>query len=202
MPRCKDCTHYQSKSFPEMPWNYECKIGHDMPEYGDTNSCSDYEESYVLGLERGWSYREEKEREGKTYQDDLDRESESSSNESDNPESQQNNYYTYSSGYSSSSNSGGLKASLIAIVVIFFIIPALYFIILNPEDPFRGMFRYLEQNILLNIDRYSLTRLLFIFYSILMVPCILFVYLGVPLSIVFLCVYVVYIAILSICKKT
>lgn len=84
MPRCKDCTHYQSKSFPEMPWNYECKIGHDMPEYGDTNSCSDYEESYVLGLERGWSYREERERNGETYQGRSDISTEPDNNEQEN----------------------------------------------------------------------------------------------------------------------
>ena len=63
MPKCRTCTHYWSKAFPEMPWNYECHLGHDMPDYGDTDSCSDYEEQYTIGMEKGWSY----EKEDKTY---------------------------------------------------------------------------------------------------------------------------------------
>lgn len=66
-------------------------------EYGDTNSCSDYKESYVLGLERGWSYREERARNGETYQDGSDISTEPDNNEQENSK----NYL-----FENSSNSG------------------------------------------------------------------------------------------------
>lgn len=90
--------------------------------------------------------------------------------------------------YSTGSCSNSLKFLLITIaviIVILFVIPAFYFTISNPEDPFRGMAYFLERNIMSNIDRYSFVRLLVMFYAILLFPFIFFVYIGIPLLIVF-----------------
>jgi hypothetical protein len=192
MPRCRDCGHYRCKDWSV---NYECKLEHSTPNYGDTQSCSDYEEQYTIGYERGWSYREEKEREGKTYQDDLDTESESGGNESGNLESQQNNYSTYSGGYISSSNSSGLELFFVAL----FLAPALYFIIAYHSDPMGGMEYFFEKNILSNFDRhqFSFTYLFILIYMALIGLCIVLTMILIPLLII----YVVYIIALSIGRK-
>ncbi|WP_417914137.1 hypothetical protein [Candidatus Electronema sp. JM] len=86
MPRCKDCTHYWSKSFPEMPWNYECKFGHSTPDYGDTESCSDFKEQYTIFDSADWS-------------NPWDRNSDENyeNNESENIKSKEEESYSYSS---------------------------------------------------------------------------------------------------------
>jgi len=40
-PKCKTCNNYQHRDWSV---NYECKLGHDTPNFGDTNACDDYEE--------------------------------------------------------------------------------------------------------------------------------------------------------------
>lgn len=43
MPKCKTCSNYWHK---DWSINYECRLGHDTPDFGDTEACSDYEEQF------------------------------------------------------------------------------------------------------------------------------------------------------------
>ena len=49
---CKNCSHYQSKEWSAV--NYECKLGHKTPEFGDTKACSDYKEQFTIGKETNY----------------------------------------------------------------------------------------------------------------------------------------------------
>ena len=46
---CKNCAHYQTKDWSAT--NYECKLGHKTPDFGNTKACSDYEEQFTIGKE-------------------------------------------------------------------------------------------------------------------------------------------------------
>ena len=39
-PTCKTCSNYQHR---DWSINYECKLGHDTPDFDDTKACNDYE---------------------------------------------------------------------------------------------------------------------------------------------------------------
>lgn len=49
---CKDCSHYQTKDWSAA--NYECKLGHKTPEFGNTKACSDYKEQFTIGKETNY----------------------------------------------------------------------------------------------------------------------------------------------------
>jgi hypothetical protein len=48
--KCKNCTHYQNK---DWSINYECALGHKTPDFGDTESCTDFNESWASEIIRG-----------------------------------------------------------------------------------------------------------------------------------------------------
>jgi hypothetical protein len=117
MPKCKSCEHYRCKDWSV---NYECKRGRSTPDYGDTDSCSEYEEQYncivagTLGLEKGWSYREEEEYKSCDYTDSnykIDKNNNKKYKDED---------YSSSTGnyYSSSSNSDSIAGCLIGLIAI------------------------------------------------------------------------------------
>lgn len=39
--QCRGCKQYDS-------WNEKCFLGHDIPEYGYTEACADYEEQFKI----------------------------------------------------------------------------------------------------------------------------------------------------------
>lgn len=45
--QCRNCEHYRLEDW--SPWSYECKQGHNTPNAGYTDACSDYEEQSTIG---------------------------------------------------------------------------------------------------------------------------------------------------------
>ncbi len=163
MPKCKSCEHYRCKDWSV---NYECKRGRSTPDYGDTDSCSEYEEQYncivagTLGLERGWSYREEKQREGKDCDNYEDSETEDVSEKREEQAT-----YSYSSDTycgSCSVNPEVEKACAIICTIILSLFLLLFFVIIlniyscQKKEEEEKRFRINEYNRLENLFNQSI----------------------------------------------
>jgi hypothetical protein len=89
LPKCKSCSNYQHKDWSV---NFECKLGYDTPDFGDTEACHSYEEQYTFGMNKGWSEESEK----------LPKK-----NDNYNEPDEHNHSYTSGSEYGSDISSGG-----------------------------------------------------------------------------------------------
>jgi len=91
VPKCKTCSNYWHKDFSI---NYECRLGYDTPDFGDTDACSSYDEQYTFGQQSGGSYEKER-----------------SQNKTDDHAEHEEEDQTSSSGYSGYSSSSGSSFS-------------------------------------------------------------------------------------------
>lgn len=112
MPKCSTCSNYW---FKDWSINKECRLGHDTPDFGDTQACSEYEEQFTIGMKEGWSYKGEQAKEHEEigdFQEDKRR--------SEDSDSGGGNSSSYSSG--SSTGDGGAVAGIVLVGIILVVI--------------------------------------------------------------------------------
>ena len=85
--KCKNCTHYQHK---DWSINYECALGHKTPDFGDTGSCTDFNESWASEIIRG----------GNDYSNSSNNETDNKSHIKKECSSGTNEFSNYTGGYS------------------------------------------------------------------------------------------------------
>jgi len=112
MPKCRTCSNYW---FKDWSINKECRLGHDTPDFGDTEACSEYEEQFTIGLKDGWSYEDEQVEEHEEIGDFKENKRSSVDSDSGGGISS-----SYSSG--SSTGDGGAAAGIVVVGIILVVI--------------------------------------------------------------------------------